>query len=178
MGLGLPWNPAGAMREILRMDSTGVRDPESMENLGQGDESLASRIAELEVRLQSLEAKVARSPAQRIGYSLPESPPLDRAPWWRAALRGLAEIGKDLTLLPRVFTDPRYPLPWHFRVGVPALTICFFLSDYLMPLGLASIPVVGKVFDLALAGILFWLVWREVRRYRALSPDLPESWRA
>lgn len=87
-------------------------------------------------------------------------------------------MGKDLTLLPRVFTDPRYPLPWHIRVGVPALALVFFFSDYLMPLGLAAIPVVGKVFDLAVAGLLFWLLWREVRRYRALSPDLPESWRA
>jgi len=159
------------------MDSTGVRDSGSVADVGQGA-SLASRISELETRLEAVESRLGRSASPRAGYSLPDSPALDRSPWWRAALRGLAEIGKDLTLLPRVFTDPRYPLPWHFRVGVPALAIVFFLSDYLMPLGLAAIPVVGKVFDLALAGILFWLVWREVRRYRAISPDLPDSWRA
>jgi len=164
-------------QEQAGMDSTSVRDGGSAEEVG-GETSLSSRISTLENRLQALESKMGRSAITRSGYSLPETSPKDRSPWWRAALRGLADMGKDLTLLPRVFTDPRYPLPWHIRVGVPALALVFFFSDYLMPLGLAAIPVVGKVFDLAVAGLLFWLLWREVRRYRALSPDLPESWRA
>jgi hypothetical protein len=36
---------------------------------------------------------------------------------------------------------------------------------------------VGKSPDLFIAGLFFWLIWREVRRYRRVSEDLPDSWR-
>jgi hypothetical protein len=62
-------------------------------------------------------------------------------------------------------------------VGVPVLAVLFFFSAYLMPLGLASLPIVAKIPDLFIAGLFFWLIWREVRRYRRVSEDLPDSWR-
>jgi hypothetical protein len=55
--------------------------------------------------------------------------------------------------------------------------VLFFFSAYLMPLGLASLPIVAKIPDLFIAGLFFWLIWREVRRYRRVSEDLPDSWR-
>ncbi|MFM8932218.1 MAG: hypothetical protein ACKOS8_10120, partial [Gemmataceae bacterium] len=70
-----------------------------MADVGQGA-SLASRISELETRLEAVESRLGRSASPRAGDSLPESPSLDRSRWWRAALRGLAEIGTDLSVLP------------------------------------------------------------------------------
>ena len=137
------------------------------------------RFDQLETRLVALEKRMATP--ESSGYidrdcGLSESN-RSPGPWWWRLWRGSAELGVDLSLLPRLFTDPRYRLPWHFRVGVPVLVFSFFFSGYLMPLGLASLPLVGKVLDLFLAALLYWLVWREVCRYRRMSTDLPASWR-
>jgi hypothetical protein len=166
-----------SIREQVRMDSTGITDSGPAEGVGK-DATLASRIAGLEMRIQTLESRLPRPGSTlRAGYELPDTTTYERGPWWRGALRGLTDFGKDFVLLPRIFTDPRYPLPWHVRLGVPFLGLLFFFSAYLMPLGLANIPILGKVFDLAIAGLFFWLIWREVRHYRKVSMDLPESWR-
>ena len=161
------------------MDSTGAADSQSSPGQpGHQASSRSDRIALLESRIDSIEGRLAANlnPHRR---ELPRSTinPADRGPWWKEILPGLADFGKDCSLLPRVFTDPRYPLPWHIRVGVPVLAVLFFFSAYLMPLGLASLPIVGKIPDLFIAGLFFWLIWREVRRYRRVSEDLPDSWR-
>lgn len=161
------------------MEAVGDPDAERRDFPQDGGEGqLYARLERLESRVSQLEK--SRNRVNGTGYPDPASQIGDKiatGPWWRTLWLGLADFGMDMGLLPRIFTDPRYRLPWTVRIGVPILGIAFFFSDYLMPLGLASLPVIGKVFDLLIAGLFFWLIWREVRRYRRVSLDLPESWK-
>jgi hypothetical protein len=72
-----------------------------------------------------------------------------------------------------MFFDPRYRLGWGVRGLTLGLLTLILLTGWIPGTGL---PVVGfllnKVLDLVLAFILYKILSRESRRYRATFPDL------
>jgi hypothetical protein len=72
-----------------------------------------------------------------------------------------------------MFVDPRYRMGWGVRGLTAGLLVLIMLTGWIPGTGL---PLVGfllnKVLDLILAFILYKILSRESRRYRATFPDL------
>ena len=78
-----------------------------------------------------------------------------------------------------MYVDPRYRLTWMTRF-LPLGLLALILTSWFWLPG-SSVPIMGTLFDkaldLVLAFLLFKVLSREARRYREVTPDLPESLR-
>lgn len=146
-------------------------------------------LAELEQRVQTLEATVAQLRdtrqleeriTERIATQLPPppepapTPPLEligRASTLQTAVESswlLVELAGELRGMFAMLFDGRYHMAWVTRVTSIVLVVALLTSSWWFPLSL--LPMIGgyvdKLLDLALALVLFVLLTRETRRYR------------
>jgi hypothetical protein len=143
------------------------------------------------VRLAPLAAPMAR-PAPEPPTALPAPEPLRERPASSAiaAATGLLRAGgrrpwllfeliADARVLVRMYVDPRYRMTWVGRLVPLGVVVLIALSWYWLP-G-TSVPVFGylwmKAIDVILCFVLFKVLFREARRYRDTSTDLPQHLR-
>jgi hypothetical protein len=74
----------------------------------------------------------------------------------------------ELITVGRMLLDPHYHTAWITRFLVIAFAIALFISSWWVPLSGVSVigPLINKLADLVLAGILFLALFCETRRYK------------
>jgi hypothetical protein len=137
-------------------------------------------LAELEQRVHQLEESVAQLQdtrqleeriTERVSTRLPPEPPPPPEPPGLSVVQSswlFVELVQELRAMLAMFFDARYHIAWITRVAAIVLLAAMLTSSWWFPLSL--VPVIGtyldKLLDLVLALVLFFLLSREVRRYR------------
>jgi hypothetical protein len=100
-------------------------------------------------------------------------PVVDRQPWL------IWELIAESRIILRMYVDPRYSMTWVARLLPLGMLIVIAFSPWVIP-G-AAIPGFGIVLqrlgELVAGFVLFKVLFREARRYRERSPDLPSDLR-
>jgi hypothetical protein len=78
------------------------------------------------------------------------------------------DMVQEVIAVGRMLLDPRYHTAWLTRILVIAIVIGVFTSGLWVPLSSWAIigPIVNKIADLILAGLLFVALFCETRRYK------------
>jgi len=125
-----------------------------------------------------LEAPVAVPPVATPA-AVDGPPPLAEPPRYHEPVRKpwlLWDAYAEARVMILMYVDPRYRLTLMTRI-LPLVLLALILTSWFWLPG-TSVPVIGtlvdKVLDLVLAFLLFKVLSREARRYREVSPDLPE----